>query len=167
MPRHLRAEEFTPAKAPIVASFSCGDQPWQAAVSEWITGEGAIRSMVEKGTRVWLYFTQDTEELVGYGSLGQTRRRWPPLHDDYLNLSIIPAMGIQTVHQGGPHGDPPKFSHQILGDLICRARHDGNLLLILYVHKDNGIARKLYERFEFIAMPHERDDGYLTMYHRL
>ena len=167
MPRNLRAEEFTPDKAPQVAGFSCGEEPWERAISEWITGEGVFRSIVEKGSRVWLYFTQDTGELVGYGSLGKTRRRWPSPGGDYLNLSIIPAMGIQTAYQGEPRNDPPKFSHQVLGDLIHRARHDGTTLLILYVHKDNGKARGLYERFGFEVMSLEREDGYITMSHRL
>jgi len=167
MPRHLRAEEFTPEKSLHVASFSCGEDPWEEAISEWITGEGVVHSMVERGTRVWLYFIQDTDELVGYGSLGRTRRRWPPPDGEFINLSMIPMMGIQTIHQGEPRDDPPKFSHQILGDLIYRARYDGNPLLVLYVHNKNEKAKRLYERFHFVPMSLEREDGYIIMSHRL
>src|SRR5437588_494581 len=63
-----------------VKDFECGTQPWEVEVSDWIKAPrgagGALDDMANLGTRVWLYETE-ADELVGYGSLGETFWRWP------------------------------------------------------------------------------------------
>jgi ribosomal protein S18 acetylase RimI-like enzyme len=171
MPRLLLAEPFAPDKLPIVADFHCGNDAWSEAIAAWIKGDvqepaSALRSMAERQTKVWLYFTPDTKELVGYGSLGLTRRRWPGPKDEWMNLAILPAIGIHSRFQGEPKNDPPKFSRQILEDLIAKARLTPCELLILDVHEDNHKAIKLYEKLHFHSLSYKHD-RLLRMYHKL
>jgi len=130
-------------------------------MSEWISGGRALQSMQQFGTKVWLYFNE-AGFLVGFGSLGTTRRNWPPPNGDFQELGILPALAIQTDFQSGPKNDPPKFSDQIMNDLIYKARRLGPPILMLDVHKDNHPAIRLYERFDFQSTGYERD-SYVRM----
>ena len=117
-------------------------------------------------------FRRDSDDqLIGFGSLGRTRRRWPPPTGEHINLLIIPQLAVDIRFHGQPADDPPRYSHQILGHLIAEARDEavqtGVSLLLLYVHEQNARARRLYEQFDFTAVRTERDDPHVLMTHRL
>ena len=61
-----------------------------------------------------------------------------------MNLLIIPQLAVDIRFRGQPADDPPRHSHQILGQLIAEARdvavHTGVSLLLLYVHEQNARA---------------------------
>lgn len=139
-------------------------EAWQAAQSAWISTGKAIESISKYGTEVWLYFNQ-ADELVGFGSLGKTRRPVPPPNGPYLHISIIPSLAIRRELWGKPT-DPPKYSQQILDDLIYEARAHGTELLILEVDPQNIRAIKLYQSRNFIAYGVSRN-GNTVMMHRL
>ncbi|MEX0727917.1 MAG: hypothetical protein WEB58_23475 [Planctomycetaceae bacterium] len=157
-PYQLYADEFTDDDFPELIHFNCGDDfSWGRAATEWITGSDVRDSMARRGTRVWLY-RNDAGVLVGFGALGMTRRRWPPPGGGFSNLVIIPMLGIDRHFHRQPPAPHTKYSHQILGHLVYEAyrwllteKSKSTLpLLILYVHRDNEFAIKLYERFGFV-----------------
>lgn len=149
MPDMLRQQPFSPDILGEVAGFCCGDEPWEHAQSVWIR-EKALAKMATHGTEVWLYFNE-LDDLVAFGSLGTTRRRFPPPDGEYTNLSIIPSLAIQTKFQRKPD-DPPRYSNQIMEDLIAKSQLHGTDLLTLDVHHKNARAIRFYERFGFVHL---------------
>jgi GNAT superfamily N-acetyltransferase len=129
------------------------------------------KSVTQFGTKVWLFRRESDDQLIGFGSLGRTRRRWPPPSGQYVNLPIIPQLAVDVKFHGQPANDPPRYSHQILGHLIAEARemaHEvGSAVLLLYVHEQNARAMRLYEEFDFVADKTARSDNLVLMTHRL
>jgi ribosomal protein S18 acetylase RimI-like enzyme len=172
-PQQLYADEFTEEDLAELALFDCSgdsDAPWARAANEWLFGSDVWHSK-RRGTRVWLYRLA-SGVVVGFGSLGLTRRRWPPPDGGYRNVLIIPMLGIDYRFQGKPT-ESEKYSHQILEHLLYEAtqliRHEGTVgrsttnVVTLWVHKDNRPAIKLYERFGFVAAPKARRGSLLLM----
>ena len=159
-PYQLYADEFSEDDLPELVDFDCcgdSDTPWARAADEWLLGSDVWQSK-RRGTRVWLY-RLGSGVVVGFGSLGMTRRRWPPPDGGYRNLLIIPMLGIDYRFQGGPTASE-KYSHQIVRHLLHEASQlvqqeaagrSTSSVLTLWVHKDNKRAMKLYERFGFVA----------------
>jgi hypothetical protein len=78
-PYQLYADEFTEEDLPELAQFDCcgdRDAPWARAANEWLFGSDVWQSK-KRGTSVWLYRLV-SGVVVRFGSLGMTRRRWPP-----------------------------------------------------------------------------------------
>lgn len=91
--RHqLYAAEFTAADQARLAGFSCGDATWARHVAEWIRGSDVLDS-IRRGTKVWLFETAE-REIVGFGSLGLTRWRWPPPDGTPAKVLLIPMLGL-------------------------------------------------------------------------
>ena len=155
---------FDATKIDNVRSFRCGENRWEYAIAEWIKGDRVLKSMIQRGTEVWLYY--DGDLLVGYGSLGKTRRKWLPPDGGYQNLSLIPSIAVHSDFQGKPD-TKPRYSDLIIGDLIAKARDHGTELLVLDVHEENKRAIAFYNRYDFNAVSAADDHGYITMYHRL
>jgi GNAT superfamily N-acetyltransferase len=176
-PYQLYADEFTEEDLPELAQFDCcgdSDAPWARAANEWLLGSDVWESK-RRGTRVWLYRLA-TGVVVGFGSLGMPRRRWPPPDGEYRNLLIIPMLGIDHLSQGKPT-DAEKYSHQMLNHLLYEAsqlvqreeaggRSRPNVLA-LYVHEDNRPAQRLYEEFGFVAEPKAARGALLLMTRRI
>jgi ribosomal protein S18 acetylase RimI-like enzyme len=160
----LQAEEFSVSKLDEVQGFHCGDSPWAIAQSRWITEGLAIKSMSERGTEIWLYYSE-SGELVGFGSLGKARRPFPPDGKTFVNCSIIPSIAIRSEYQGKPV-TPPKYSDQIISDLVAKAQEHGTDLLVLDVVRDNAAAIAVYRRAGFFDTGFVRD-GQLKMFRRL
>lgn len=161
-PYQLYADEFTEGDHAELIHFNCGDDPWSRAATEWMLGT-EVRASIEKyGTRAWLY-RNDKDVIVGFGSLGTTRRRWPPPNGGYCNLLIIPMLGIDYRFHGQPPDPHPRYSNQIVSHLRFEAirlvachRESGRAtlpLLTLYVHRDNLRAIRLYKKFGFVEEP--------------
>ena len=166
MAQDLRVQLFLRRYYADVQNFSCGVDPWQVEVAQWIKAESqdnALNRMTE-GTEVWLY-RNAAGEVVGYGSLGKTEWRWPPPTGSWEVVSIIPYFGVQTRFQGEPRGAPrnERFAYQIVRDLVVKAIRHGTRILGLFVDGDNKRAIKFYEQAGFIALP-AGGKKYLGMY---
>jgi GNAT superfamily N-acetyltransferase len=149
---------FTPDMLDLVQGFSCGDQPHERELAEWITRD-SIQAM-QRGTQVWLYATPE-RELVGYGSLGVTRWRWPEPTSKKVEIQVIPAVAIQQAYWGKPEGPrEERYSSQILDHLLAEAdaRADAMPLLGLFVHPDNQRAVAVYQRVGFVPFSHTYTD---------
>lgn len=153
----LKRRRFVPEDLQLsaVQSFWCGNKPWEREVADWITNraeEGVLHNMKHYGCDVWLYMTQD-DVLVGFGSLGRSRWRWPEPHSNRVSISLIPMLGIKHEFHGKPDGVPIEdhYSTQILDDLIEEAseHHERHPLLGLFVHPQNTKAIDFYARHGF------------------
>ena len=153
----LTADLFTEADQGDLVGFSCGDSDVGRASTQWILGSDVLDSML-RGTTVWLYHNQ-VEEVVGFGSLGPIRWRWPLPDGGYQNLLIIPMLGIDERFQGEPPDEEWRYSHQIMNHLIYEGHQMSSAAqkpfdwLLLLVHPDNERAIKLYEKFDFALIP--------------
>jgi GNAT superfamily N-acetyltransferase len=161
-PYQLYADELADDDRAELVHLNCGNEPWSRAATEWLLGSEVWDSIQKHGTRVWLY-RNDSDAIVGFGSLGMTRRKWPPLSDDYLNLLIIPMLGVDHRFHGQPPDPRFRYANQIVGHLRFeaiqlidshgKAGRSTLPLLSLYVHRENRRAIRLYERFGFVAEP--------------
>jgi RimJ/RimL family protein N-acetyltransferase len=100
-------------------------------------------------------------EVVGYGSLGLTRWKYPGADSPRSGLIIIPAVAIRRAFWGKPEGAPEdRYSSQVMRHLLVEAlAWPGSLpALGLLVHPDNHAAIKLYERFGFRPFHHTYTD---------
>ena len=102
MPQLLYAVPFVLEDRELFAEFSCGDEPWSQAAAEWLRGGGVEKSLTQHGTHVWLFRRDSDDQLIGFGSLGRTRRRWPPPTGRHINLLIIPQLAIDIRFHGQP-----------------------------------------------------------------
>jgi hypothetical protein len=155
----LRTCEFSAELLGAVQHFDCGDRPWEREVAEWIKGRPVGDSVIEAmaktpATRVWLYLSEDGS-VVGFGSLGETTWRWPDSkRSPRVRVGVIPMLGLDRLFQGKPDGaGSGKYSYQILGDLLLKAREAGYALLGLFVHRDNAKAKALYLKAGFAEFP--------------
>jgi hypothetical protein len=178
MSYQLYADLFTEADQPEMAGLHCGDEPFARAATAWITGPDVRDSIANRETKVWV-FRDDADTVIGFGSLGPCRWRWPPPDGGYTRLLIIPQLGIDARYRGQPPDPDWRFSNQIMSHLIFEAqewaaeiretqhakRHVD--LLVVQVHRDNHAARCLYEKFEFIATPNYERHAHIVMSHRL
>ena len=145
----LVAHEFTRNDLHEVQTFECGTQPWELILADWIRGEGVVQSM-SRGTQVWLYKTPDGT-LIGYGSLGKTRWKWPEPDSPYVRFSIIPALAVKTPFQGQPANVPKseRYSTQIMDDLLRRSIEHDTDFVVLEVHNRNARAIQFYRSYGF------------------
>ena len=163
MPDTLLQQPFSHKFLDEVAEFFCGSDPWDLAQSTWIR-DTALSSMETRGTKVWLYYNT-LDQLVGFGSLGITRRRFPPPGGEYVQLSIIPSLAIKVEFQGRPE-EPPRYSHQIMQDLLAKARLQNTEQLMLDVHRKNSKAIAFYMNFDFVQIGDVHNE-HIKMFHRL
>jgi ribosomal protein S18 acetylase RimI-like enzyme len=169
MPPLLEAAEFLPASLPLVADFSCGDTIWGTAMNDWIKSPPTARFGTSRhDTIVWLYYHPDGR-IVGFGSLGTTQWKYPPPNGPRKEFSYIPALAIQTFFQHLPPDglNNPRFSHQILADLIAKAVSQSSDYVALLVHPENLCAIAVYRRFGFVTMPGSDKNGNVKMVRRL
>lgn len=160
-PHQLYAVDFTEADQVRLAGFSCGDAIWSRHVAEWIRGSDVLDSM-KKGTRVWLFETGEGE-IVGFGSIGTTRWRWPPPDGSYTTIVLIPMLGLDVRFQGQPPDPDWKYARQIMSHLIAEAQQLVQAWpgapeakpqwFVLLVHRDNARAIRFYEKCGFELIP--------------
>jgi len=175
-PYQLYADLLTENDRPDLAQFDCGSGKWAEAATEWIQGSDVWESIKKKGTRVWL-FRNDQGVLVGFGSLGFTRRKWPPPDGQHGNLQIIPMLGLDFHFQGKPPDRQWRYSHQLISHVRYEAMkslaqhvlsgRNTLPLLMLYVHQENAAAIKLYQTFGFTAEPAARTNDHILMLQKL
>jgi ribosomal protein S18 acetylase RimI-like enzyme len=175
-PYQLYADAFTQADVADLASFNCGEGPWAEAATEWIHGSDVWESMQQRQTRVWL-FRNDKDVVVGFGSLGLTRRKWPPPDGTHVNMQIIPMLGLDYHFHGKPPDREWRYARQIVSHLRyeasasladhIRAGKSTLPILMLYVHRDNLRAIKLYQGFGFAVEPTARKGDLLLMIQKI
>jgi ribosomal protein S18 acetylase RimI-like enzyme len=157
MAHELRKIPFTEELLPRVQPFACGDEPWQREVSDWIKaprGAAGAVDELERGTRIWLYITEEGE-LVGFGSLAATMQRWPATKSPPIPATVIPVLGVDSKFWGQPPGPPEdRYSARLLDDLIeeARAQRQERPILVLYVHLANVRGIRFYERAGFTEL---------------
>jgi GNAT superfamily N-acetyltransferase len=149
---------FTEDLSSRVQGFSCGDNPWEIEVAQWIQlprgSGGALDAMEDQSTEVWLYETE-AGELVGYTSLGSTEWAYPnPRKGARISLQIIPCLGIRKEFQGKPPSPTPReerYAWRIFEDLLDKAisRKRDRRWLGLLVHQQNEKAIAFYRHFGF------------------
>jgi GNAT superfamily N-acetyltransferase len=145
----LSAVPFEAAHAALLGDFSCGEEPYEQELADWIRNDSL--ATIHRGGKVWLYATTQ-REIVGYGSLSVTRWNYPEPSSKRISLALIPAVAIQKQFWGKPDGPrEERYSTQILEHLIVEA---ATLpidipFLGLFVHPDNHRAVKAYERHGF------------------
>jgi len=88
----LYAVDFSERERERLAGVSFGEGIYGDLVTEWLLGSDCQGSM-ERGTRVWLFESEDNQ-IVGVGSLGVSRRPWPPPRGDYRTVLLIPMFGV-------------------------------------------------------------------------
>jgi hypothetical protein len=175
-PYQLFADLFAEEDRADLANFDCGNDSWAEAATEWIQGSDVVESITKRKTRVWLY-RNEQDVVIGFGSLGLTRRQWPPPDGDHANLQIIPMVGLDYRHHGKPPDPNWRYSRQIISHLRheaistladhFNARKSTLPLLTLYVHQDNAAAITLYQRFGFTPEPAVRRGDHILMLQRL
>ncbi len=155
MAQDLSLQSFCADLLVDVHDFSCGDEPWQVEVAQWIKGESADNALtrIAQGTEVWLYRNAGGD-VVGYGSLGKTEWSWPPPKGPKQIVSVIPYFGVQTQFQGEPKKSPRsgRFAYQILMDFVGKAAAHETSVLGLFVDEDNKRAIKFYELAGFMSL---------------
>ncbi len=117
---------------------------------------------IAKGTKVWL-FENAGGEIVGFGSVGRTRWRWPLPDGSYTSILLIPMLGLRTSFQGQPPDPDWRFARQIMSHLIHAAREMSQETavaagapinwLVLMVHRENRRAIHFYEKCGFELIP--------------
>lgn len=175
-PYQLYADELSDEDRADLLNLNCGDDPWSRAATEWMLGSDVWESMQKHGTRVWLY-RNDSDIVVGFGSLGITRRKWPPPSGEYSNLLMIPMLGVDYRFHGQPPDPRYRYANQIVSHLRfeaiqlleehLQAGRSTLPLLCLYVHRDNRRAIRLYEKFGFVAEPSAARGELLLMIQKL
>ena len=175
-PYQLFADELRESDRSEFLDFSCGEESWSRAATEWLIGSEVWQSIKNRATKVWLYRT-GAGLLVGFGSLGVTRRRWPPPNGGYSNLLILPMLGLDYRYHGKPPDRVWRYSNQVISHLRYEAlqiygeySEAGKSILplfSLFVHSENKKAIRLYETFGFVAEPTASRDDLLLMIQRI
>jgi GNAT superfamily N-acetyltransferase len=158
MPDLLRFVTFTPELLDEVRDFEYGDEPYQKELAAWMVNDA--QTALQRGTKVWLYVNQ-AGEIVGYGSLGVTRWKYPDAAARKIEVVIVPAVALRKAFWGKPEGPPEeRYSSQIMRHLLDEAlAWPGRLPAVgLFVHPDNQAAIKLYQRFGFVPFSHSYTD---------
>lgn len=155
MPTELVVRLFDATKLPTLSAFSCGDDQFGKIATDWIKctdpAKCALQSMADRGTEVFLFYTQ-ADVLVGFGSLGQTTRRNSSRQLE--TWSYIPQVGIDQNHKGCPPGVDwsERYAAVIMRILMGRSRGHATPMLMLHVHEDNHRARRLYDNLGFLPL---------------
>jgi len=88
----LRFVPFTEDLLDRVHGFDLGDVDFQKELGDWLRSD-AVAAM-QRGTKVWLYVNQ-AGEIVGYGSLGVTRWKYPDGTARKTDVLIVPAVALR------------------------------------------------------------------------
>ena len=149
MPESLKTRQFSEELAATtdVQAFECGEEAWSRDMADFIKSQRVIDSITRKGNECWLYYRED-DTLVGFGTVGKTTWRIPAPNGPSVELSIIPAVAVQSGFQGCPKGQTT-FARLIMSDLAAKARKHGTDKIGLFVHEDNARAIRFYENIGF------------------
>jgi hypothetical protein len=157
MPDLLRRSPLTAQDVPLFAAFNCGTQhPWEQDVNDWIhdkspDGKGISYDLRKKRCRVFKY-RNSADQWVGFAALSESNFEWPARGAPRVKVAIIPWLGVDQRFHRLP-ADPPRYSDQIVADMILEARATGLKMLALFVDPNNTAAIKVYARNGFASSP--------------
>jgi ribosomal protein S18 acetylase RimI-like enzyme len=150
----LTATVLTEADIPRVQGFYCGSADWETYVADWLKSGEVIKDMKNprRQTQTWLFWRR--RRLVGFGSLGKTRRPIPAGTPQFVDAAIIPFFGVDKDYHGKPRyaSRDDRYAGQIMNHLIHHARQFDLPYLCLYVDPENDRAKGFYRKFEFEDM---------------
>jgi ribosomal protein S18 acetylase RimI-like enzyme len=164
MPELITPRPFFKAGISPIMHLHCGDSDHGHEATYWIHGQHppSVRTELNRGGRVWLYYNQ-LEEEVGFGSLSITT--WNIGQED-VDIQYIPMLGVFHDFQGKPPSDSglPKYCYQIIDHLIDEAelKSETYPLLGLAVRPDNDEAIYIYEKSGFQWV--KDTEGYSRMF---
>lgn len=148
----LYARVFDDSRLSDVANLDCGDSKFGKLATDWIQcvnpADSALQSIKDRGTEVFLYYREDTDQIIGFGSVGTTPRKNRRGEETW---SIIPHVGLHKDFHGEPAGLPwdKRYFTAVMLDLIGRCEQHGTTTLLLYVDVDNVRAQRAYARLNF------------------
>jgi ribosomal protein S18 acetylase RimI-like enzyme len=170
----LRIIEFSAEHLARVQSFECGTEDWCRLAEKWIKSappfRGALQSIQTYRNTVWLYYidTVGEEFLVGFSSLGTVEWQIPNRDEPKRKVGFLPMLAVSLRFQGKPDCEnATHYIDEIMEHVLQQARERRYHELCLYVHEDNGKARRLYERHGFSVLGPRDDRGILRMLKRL
>ena len=172
MSGRLVREDFVAAKhIPQFQWFDCGSEGWDTEVANWIkagnAADSVVTDMASRGTRVWVYYREEDNALVGFGSLG--KHKWTlPGSGTKQPISIIPNLAVALQFRGVPPGTT--YAMQIMDDLFDEAENDKatHPVLALCVDARNQRAIHFYmSKYNFTIIEPPLADGHLRMAVRL
>src|SRR5258708_271699 len=115
----LQPITFAPELLAELSGFDCGDEPHQRELARWLLHEST--DALGRGSKLWLY-ANGSNDIVGFGSLGETRWKYPDGDSPRRAVVIIPAVAIQRAYWGLPKGQPEnRYSSQIMRHLLAEA----------------------------------------------
>ncbi len=108
---------------------------------------------------VWLFFENNSQNLIGYGSLGPINI---PVGDKSIEAWLIPYFGVSTNFQGQPKSVDRRYRYarRIFQSLIDEAKlKETHRNLFLYVDFENTKAiESFYPDFGFAVLSTEIDE---------
>ena len=155
--------QFDESALPELRDFSCGDEPYETEIAEWIknSGPGCVLDDIRNGNveEVFL-FVKRPKTIVGYGALAT--EEWelhfagaPPRN---VRINVLAMVGMRKEFHGKPEEAKAdeRYSSQIMDALIAEAKKkpDRFAAIGLFVHPKNK-AKKLYERYNFIKLKYK------------
>jgi GNAT superfamily N-acetyltransferase len=170
----LYAVDFTESERDRLSAVSFGADRYGKLVTEWLLGSDVLDSMQQRGTKVWLFETEDGQ-VAGIGSLGRCRRRWPPPHGDHKNLLLIPMLVVAQPFRGDRRPPEARVSTRIFQHILAEAEDliasrqtdDRSALLprlLVYVHDANDRALRFWQRIGFRTIPNaQHHDDHLIL----
>ena len=161
----LYAVDFTESERDRLTAVSFGTDRYGELVTEWLLGSDVLDS-IQRGTKVWLFETEDGQ-VAGIGSLGPCRRRWPPPHGDHKNLLLIPMFAVAQPFREDKRPHEARVSTRIFQHILAEAEEliasrktdDRSSLLprlLVYVHEANDRALRFWQRIGFQTIPNAR-----------
>jgi GNAT superfamily N-acetyltransferase len=156
----LKRELFTESMLPDVADFYCGDEFWEMEPAIWLKAPAhhddcALSRMRSGNATVWLYRHPVSNEIIGFGSLGRTRWRFPGASGRAV-INLIPHSAVAKEYWGEPSGPKEdRYASQIIGDIAEEAKAQSGCepILGLFVQENNTRAIRFYLRTGFAFVP--------------
>jgi hypothetical protein len=150
---------------PAVEFFDCGDGIWAQAAASWIRAPlefpGALKSIRDYGTGVWLYYLGPF--VMGFGAIGTNY--WTRPGGERKEIGFIPQVGLCVDFHGQPRNASLKerFAGQIMLHLLTQAKNDGLSEVGLLVDVENGRAIRFFEKVGFVQQS-TREQRYGRMF---
>lgn len=132
-----------------VRGFSCGSDPWDEEVAEFIRSGDAWRAHRSGKSVTVLYFVDDREEsLVGFYNIAKKTVGYPLFKGERkVPCFLITYIAVSTEHQGH------RYFSRMLEDIARAATEARQEALYLFVDERNTAAISRYERKGFASFP--------------
>lgn len=146
---------------PEILGFSCGENPWEIEVTEYLTSGSAWEE--RKNARTYLYCPiEESGQPVGFVSFAKTNQRYPsPTSETRLPCMLIAWLAVDSRYQRRG------YANTMLQAIAQLAIDTDREAIVLYVHRRNAAAIALYEHKGFVRYaenePSEGFEDYIRM----